>query len=158
MCYYIYIGFYNGIVNKWFGCGNKMNKILNKLTERLWVYGSLRKGEYNDYILEHSKYLGSGIIRGYKLFSLGSFPFIFRTYDEKDIVVVEGYDVDLFTANIIKEMERCAGYEIDDVEIEVIEGDLGIVINGSVFVMEKMCNNYGEVKGGDWVNRSVILE
>lgn len=134
-----------------------MSNILNKSTERLWVYGSLRKGEYNNYMLDNSKYLGKGIIRGYKLFSLGSYPFIFKTYDEKDIVVVEGYDVDMYSANTIKYMEICAGYKIENVEIEVIEGDLGRVINGSVFVLEEMCDNKGEIEGGDWVNRSVIL-
>lgn len=144
-----------------------MSNILNKSTERLWVYGSLRKGEYNNYMLDNSKYLGKGIIRGYKLFSLGNYPFIFKTYDEKDIVVVEGYDVDMYSANTIKYMEICAGYKIENVEIEVIaialgtrssiEGDLGRVINGSVFVLEEMCDNKGEIEGGDWVNRSVIL-
>lgn len=140
----------------WESCGvMKMNDLFKGITERIWVYGSLRKGEYNNYILNKADYLGYGLIRGFKLFSLGSFPFVYRTYDNEDIVVVEGYDVDLDTAKDISDMELSAGYNKVNVDIEVLEGG---VTAGNVWEVDRIYMNYGEVKGGNWVERNVIKE
>lgn len=113
----------------------------------IFVYGSLRKGEYNNYLLNRSTQIARGLIRGFKLYSLGSYPFIFRTYDDKDTVVVEGYEADIKTIRDITLMELYAGYNVINVEIE---GD-NFKTRGNVFVMKEMRNHYGEVESGDWV-------
>lgn len=116
--------------------------------EIIWVYGSLRYGEYNYYLIKSFRKFGLGIVRGFKMYSFGSYPFVVQTGNPKDIIVVEGYEVDKENANDINSMEFCAGYSLASVEIEVEEGG---VTDGNIYKMDAVYRNCGEVEGGDWV-------
>lgn len=114
---------------------------------KIGVYGSLRKDCYNYTVMEDDnvKYLGDDIIKGFALYSLGSYPAIIP--DDSTSVVVEVYDVPEDTYSIITSMELGAGYEIQKVETKY-----GIV---DVYVFK---NEYGyinesrpKIKHGDWV-------
>lgn len=48
---------------------------------KLFVYGTLKRGYHNHYIIEGSKLLGEAVLPDYGIFSLGSFPGIVRRYD-----------------------------------------------------------------------------
>lgn len=113
----------------------------------MWVYGSLRREEFNNYILKGSEYLGRGIVRGYKMYSLGSYPFVVSTGNPNDKIFVEGFEVDRNLANSVANLEYSAGYHIDNVDIEI---ELGSVIEGKIFAMEIIHRNCGEIKSGDW--------
>ena len=67
-----------------------MDQALGKVA----VYGSLRKGLHNSYLLNNAKPLGTEVITGFKMFSLGSFPFI-STKDatDTDSITIEVYEV-----------------------------------------------------------------
>lgn len=115
----------------------------------IWVYGSLRKTEFNNSILEDSEYLGRGIVRGYKMFSLGSYPFVAYTGNENDKIIVEGYEVNYRVGSLIIGMELGSGYHVASVDVEI---EFGSVIGGKIFAMEIIHRNCGEIPSGDWVN------
>lgn len=81
---------------------------------RIAVYGSLRAGLQNfDYFMSEAKFVGTERIKGFDMYSLGSYPCISKG---RGSVVFEVYDVDDDTAIRIAQMERGAGYEIDTTE------------------------------------------
>lgn len=114
----------------------------------MWFYGSLRKTEYNNYLLGDSEYLGRGIIRGYKMYSLGDYPFVVPTGNPDDKIFVEGYEVDEEIADSIDSVEISVGYYKANVDIRI---EFGGVIGGYIYAMKILHRNCGEVKSGDWV-------
>lgn len=58
----------------------------------LSVYGTLKKGFHNSYILGDSKLLGEQEMPGFKMFSMGGFPAI-NIADEDSKIKVEVYEV-----------------------------------------------------------------
>ena len=115
-------------------------------TKEIWVYGSLRKGEFNNYLLKNSEYIGKGIVEGFKMYSLGSYPFVYQTNNKDDTIVVEGYKTDIETYNLIERMERLAGYTKVDV---VISADTEII--GEIYKIDNLIRYYDKVVSGDWV-------
>ena len=115
-------------------------------TKEIYVYGSLRKGEYNNYLLKDSEYIGKGIVKGFKMYSLGSYPFVHQTNNKDDIIVVEGYKVDIETYNSINKMERLAGYTKVNV---IISTDMEII--GEIYKIDNPIRYYDKVVSGDWV-------
>ena len=130
-----------------------MNKYFKDVKEIIWVYGSLREGEYNNRLLDRGKRLGRGVVRGFKMYSFGLYPFAVRTWDKNDKIIVEGYEVDWETARLIQEMEVKAGYFMVNVEVEVLKGG---VTDGNIYIMDKVYRNLGEVEGGDWVKNKDV--
>lgn len=79
------------------------------------VYGSLKKGRYNNPMLTGSKFLGESKIKA-DMYSLGSYPAI---TDGEDMHNVELYEVDSSVYDRVHSMEIGAGYIEKDVEFEV---------------------------------------
>ena len=52
----------------------EINKYFN--TRRVFVYGTLMKGESNHHFLENSKCLGASSVEGYEMYNVGWFPAI----------------------------------------------------------------------------------
>lgn len=75
------------------------------------VYGSLKRGCYNHYLLERTGavFKGEGLAKGYGLYSLGMYPAAVPR-DEADLLKVEFYEVDDRTFEVLNSMERGAGY------------------------------------------------
>lgn len=61
--------------------------------EKVFVYGSLKKGFQNHSLLKESKFIGNAEISGYKMYNLGYFPGIVES-DAKNIVKGEIYKID----------------------------------------------------------------
>lgn len=59
------------------------------------VYGSLKKGYGNHYLLTESKLLGKDYLSGWTMISLGSFPGIYRGPDEIHVEIYEVTDEEL---------------------------------------------------------------
>jgi len=85
------------------------------------VYGTLRKGNGNyRHFLKDKKCLGTTKLKGFKMYSLGFYPCIVPTKNEKDNIIVEVFELDdekdksLIAG--INSMERGAGYSIGEVE------------------------------------------
>jgi Uncharacterized conserved protein len=128
----------------------------DELSNRFAFYGSLRKPLYNykrvlgpletDGGLEFE---GTTVLTGFKMFSLGYYPFIVRTDLDTDTIIVELYKVNNeYAKHHIHMMEVGAGYEV--VEVVLNDKTYGIyVYPGDAEEYEK--HGTKVVTGGDWV-------
>jgi gamma-glutamylcyclotransferase (GGCT)/AIG2-like uncharacterized protein YtfP len=99
-------------------------------------YGSLRRGMENYEPL-------STWFTGYQLYSLGPYPFAYRTGSPTDKILVEVFEVtNLETRNTIHQIEMEAGYFMDTI---IIDEQL---VN--IYLYENKAD-YPFVFGGDWV-------
>ena len=62
------------------------------VNQNVAVYGTLRDGQGNHHILYGLPY-DNDVVRGYKMYSLGGFPYVVHTGDDEDQVQVEVYKV-----------------------------------------------------------------
>lgn len=118
----------------------------------LFVYGSLRKGMYNHYLLErNSLQIATARIKGFSLYSLGSYPAIQECDDEDSFVCGEIYDVgSLRTYEQIDMMELGARYSRKMVKAVDIAGNEYDVLT-YVFPKERDMSFNNKVMHGDWV-------
>ena len=56
---------------------------------KVFVYGSLKKGFYNDHILKDSEFIGTEVVHGYSMSSLGAYPMAYN--DPEGQIVGELY-------------------------------------------------------------------
>ncbi len=126
------------------------NYPLDKIGRKFAFYGSLREGHYNftRLVAKDDKRTKDGVetIRGFKMFDLGSFPFVSRTNNDADSIIVELYTLsDPDVCRYIHMMEVGAGYGVEEV-----------TINDQVYWLyvyperDYGGRGYPEVKGGDW--------
>ena len=134
-----------------------------KKTFRTFVYGSLRRGQFN-----HERFRGfpeafqcEGFIRGAYLKSLGAYPAIVPTEDQEAIVKGEIYDLPEDLHDVILRMELGAGYEFRPVEVLVEanrEEQPGITVpieaSAYFFRLPERIANVEPIEGGDWTRRS----
>jgi gamma-glutamylcyclotransferase (GGCT)/AIG2-like uncharacterized protein YtfP len=107
-------------------------------------YGSLRRGLANyEKFKPHLKYLNSMWLNGFQLYSLGDFPFAYRTHQSTDLILVEIFQItDLQTQKKIDELEFNYGYHIEQVMLEEQPVNIYLFRDRA---------NYPLVSGGDWV-------
>lgn len=107
-------------------------------------YGSLRRGMENyEPLKENLRYKFSTWLTGYQLYSLGPYPFAYRTGSSTDKILVEVFEVtNLETRNTIHQIEMEAGYFMDTI---IIDEQL---VN--IYLYENKAD-YPFVFGGDWV-------
>lgn len=87
----------------------------------LFVYGSLRRGDYNHSrtALGEANYLGTARVPGFYLLHCGSYPAAVRTITpDGTSVVVDVYDVSGYDMTFIDLMEQGAGYDKESVTAE----------------------------------------
>lgn len=108
----------------------------------LFVYGSLRKGQYNSYLMKESRFIRTAILTGYKMVSMGDYPAIYPTHNSKDIIHGDIYDVDEKAFGYIDRMEKSAGYickTISALKVRVYE------------IAKERAKRHEEISSGDWV-------
>lgn len=107
-------------------------------------YGSLRRGRYNyDIFKPHLQYRYSMWVKGFQLYSLGDFPFAFKTDVEDDRILVEVFEIpETEIAKQIDELELGYGYHS-----EIILIDQQPV---KIYLFQEKAN-YPLVSGGDWL-------
>jgi len=90
---------------------------------QVFVYGSLKRGCYNHPLIAPATFLGEGLVRGYAMYSLGSFPAIVAG-DAEDVVHGELYEVDKETLNSLDALEgvQSGFYHKEVVEVETENG------------------------------------
>lgn len=115
------------------------------------VYGTLRRGEANHYLLENSTYLGDDEVRG-KLLKIGWFPGLIPVgaNEASDYVTVELYGIDDAT---LKALDHLEGYRENDLSSSLYLRYSVITLDGEV-VWVYLWNgddNYPAVPSGDWV-------
>lgn len=113
----------------------------------IFVYGSLRKGEYNyEYFKgrfgSQFNYLDTLTIDNYDLYSLGSYPGIKKGKGELIVDVIECSEE---VKAGIDSMELGANYSINNVTHGKYTGD--------IYIYEGNVNETKKVKHGDWTQR-----
>ncbi len=108
----------------------------------IFIYGSLRKGRYNHYVIKDAEFLGQSVMYGWDLYSLGNYPAIVKGDGR---VVIEAYRVTDEQYERIDWMEEGAGYKKESATIVLY----GNYITGDFWYRPKKPN--GElVSSGDW--------
>lgn len=107
-------------------------------------YGSLRKGMANYNIYKPGlKYIETTRIYGYELLTLGDYPYVVRSANTSDSIVIEIFQIeDEKVVQAIHLMELEAGYVFELIEVEGRK--MGI------YIFECSGNN-SKVDSGDWV-------
>lgn len=121
----------------------------------MFIYGSLRKGMYNHYLLEEAKAQLVATVRtnpSYQLVSLGSYPFMRKG---SDTIVGEIYEVDENNLVIkrIADMEIRSGYKLEEIHLEAGAGVTGPVYGWTRELEpgQRLASWEIPVKSGDWV-------
>jgi len=124
------------------------------------VYGTLRQGFGNHRII-NDKPFHKTELTNFVMYSLGGFPAIVESNDDKDTIAVELYEVDDITLANVDSLE---GYNresdhnpfYDCKEVEVYLGD-GNYTTASIYVMHensRYIKGAPVVKSGDWVKHT----
>ena len=128
------------------------NKVKTKV---MFVYGSLKEGFLNHQLIEEitsNKKLGTGFVRGYKLYSLYVTPAI-KPSDIEDRVFVEKYALTEPCFNRIDRMEQKAGYS----PVVVVDND---GVKGTIYVYNLAVKNEKHIPRGVWTKdcEKIIVE
>lgn len=75
------------------------------------VYGTLKQGGSNHYLLKKGTLVCKGVVRGFTMHSLGGFPGVHKTRDQANAVKVEVYEVD---ATTLRNLDRLEGTNPDN--------------------------------------------
>jgi gamma-glutamylcyclotransferase (GGCT)/AIG2-like uncharacterized protein YtfP len=107
------------------------------------AYGSLREGEFNfDRFGSNSlTFVRNEKVKGYKMYSLGAYPFITYTGKDEDVIVCDVLETDKRIFEYINDMEVGAGYT------SRLEDNLPIFVMN---VKEKDLERFKQVNSGDW--------
>lgn len=82
--------------------------------QKVYVYGSLRKGHYNFKNFSGISYISTTKVKGWDLFSLGSYPGV---KPGEGTLVVDLVEMDNKTYKQVLNMELNAGYSEIDIDI-----------------------------------------
>ena len=108
---------------------------------KIAVYGSLRRGQYNN-MKSMGKKLSTEKIKGFEMYSLGPYPCVTKGNDE---IIVEVYDVPLNVYEQINAMEIGAGYTKRYIQTTQGESVIWIFKNKPV--------HGKKLETGDWTRR-----
>ncbi len=114
---------------------------------KVFVYGTLKRGFYANHFLSEARFLGEGIIEGYEMYDLGSFPAI---VEGKGKVKGEVYEVDRKTLNTLDFYEGVPTlYKREMVEVLMANGQR-VKAYAYIFKDKKYLKRYPKVeeKGG----------
>ena len=124
---------------------------------KLFVYGTLRKGMWNNRLLAGSEYLGSGVIQRAALFNYGGFPFVVVGH-ANDEVTGDLYEISESTLYRCDGLEGYHGPELgrrnfyDRVRVQCTVGD---VVHEDVWVYvnprSEETERYPQITSGDWI-------
>ncbi|NAW87875.1 gamma-glutamylcyclotransferase [Photobacterium halotolerans] len=73
---------------------------------RVFVYGSLRRGQSNHGLLSRARYLGECQLAGYAMYNLGPYPAALKQPGSEGVLFGEVYDVD---ADTFRELDILEG-------------------------------------------------
>lgn len=121
---------------------------MDQAVGKVAVYGSLRKGLHNHGLLSQATLLGTERVKGFGMYSLGSFPFVSTTGDVTDKeITVEVYEV---TPAEFRRLDMLEGYPsfYDRMMIETSHGPAWIYfIDGKD---QYTPSRHEPVPDGDW--------
>lgn len=81
------------------------------MKHHVFVYGTLKKGGTNHYLLHNAVFLGNAMLEGFELWDLGSYPAIRPAKDPQATVHAERYETDDYTLKKLDALEDYYGPE-----------------------------------------------
>ena len=78
---------------------------------KLFVYGTLKKNQYNHKLLKNSKFIEEYSIPGYTLYDTGLYPVAIESEVKNHEIKGEVYEIDSNVWGVIYNMEKYAGYK-----------------------------------------------
>ena len=132
-----------------------------KKINKIFVYGSLRQGGRLHHALGRNVSYYQGQLRGFKMFSLGGYPFIVSTGDYNDIVIGEVYGFNNKglgeTLPLLDQIESGAGFDRTIVRVDTMRGIMDAW--AYYFKTEPLGNVFDtEVLNGDWMKTGRYLK
>ncbi|SBS40018.1 Gamma-glutamylcyclotransferase family protein YtfP [Marinomonas spartinae] len=113
------------------------------------VYDSLRFGFSDHEMIVDSQPIGKGWLTGFRMFNLGQYPGVVKTYEENQRVRVEWYKVSDSTLEALDRMKEYDPNSPDDslfVRVRVYS-PYG---KGSMYIYNQSLQQSMPVEGGDW--------
>lgn len=118
---------------------------------KIAVYGTLRRGEGNHYLIRNGNYLGSiNTEPSFTMYDNGGFPFVFNAGNTS--ITVEIFEIDSNTLKNVYSLEGYSGIRnhhtnwYDTVDIKTPWGD------AEMFICKRE-KNLKVIQSGDWKNR-----
>ena len=114
---------------------------------KVFVYGTLLKGEGNHRLLENSKFVGKDSVIGFKIYNLGYFPACVPSEEYPCVVFGEVYEISNET---LSSLDRLEGYPriYNRKEVNTFSGHTAFI-----YYMDTTRNYNDEIKSGDWLLR-----
>ena len=115
------------------------------MLHKVAVYGTLRKGQRNHYLLEQADYLFDDYIAG-TLSNLGGCPAFHIDPTDLDLVKVEVYEVDQTT---LYDLDRLEGhpYMYKRIKVKLFNKE----IQSYTYLYQDSIHNLPFIRSGDWV-------
>ena len=111
---------------------------------RVFVYGTLKRGEPLHPLLRKARFLGEGHVRDYVLYDLGEYPAA-RPASEKAVVWGEVYEIEPDLLEVLDEVEE--EYDRKEVRVEM-EG--GWVIRAWMYIYQEPLPESQRLVEGRW--------
>jgi gamma-glutamylaminecyclotransferase len=108
---------------------------------RLFVYGTLRQGNGNNYLIKGSRKEEDGVIHGFDMYTHGGFPMI---KDGVGSIKVESYIVDTPTLYRVDSLEGHPSFY----RRRLVEDNNGR--KGSIYVYQYDTDTLNHIPSGDW--------
>jgi gamma-glutamylcyclotransferase (GGCT)/AIG2-like uncharacterized protein YtfP len=118
---------------------------------RIFVYGTLRKGECRHYFLEDSRFIGYARVKGYLLYNLGAYPGMVQGGGE---VVGEVYEI---PESFLKKLDLVEGVpELYRRELIEVTLENGQTISAYAYIYNRKIDNKLLISSGDWKDVSKV--
>ena len=120
---------------------------MGKGLHRIFVYGTLMRGERNHRLIALQECEGEGIIRGFDLYNLGHYPGIRPSDNPEYVVHGEVYLVDDLTLERVNELEGEGSLYLLQFT-EVVMKDK--TVYAGVYVYNHECRESNRIHSGCW--------
>lgn len=123
---------------------NQKHMIGVKNMYNVFVYGTLMKRHCNHDFLKNQRFVGKGLLKGYKMYQVFTFPGIVKSDQEEDVIIGEVYEIDEKTLKNLDRLER-EGYLYKRIKENIILEDDNKL---EAFVYEWL----GSIRGAEQIN------
>jgi len=127
---------------------------LKQETLRVFVYGTLRKGQYNHYLLDKARFIKDTRVDGFQMFSRGFFPFL---YEGEGSIVAELYEIN---QRIFFSLDLLEGYphHYQRKIVSDVNGDEAWIYYFENRMNERYMSNGSYIESGDWLSFNDMFE
>ncbi len=123
-------------------------------TLRVFVYGTLRKGQYNHYLLNKARFIKDTRVDGFQMYSRGFFPFL---YEGEGSIIAELYEIN---QRIFFSLDLLEGYphHYQRKIVSDVNGDEAWIYYFENRNNERYMSNGSYIESGDWLSFNDMFE